>query len=213
MLLVVLAARRRRRLVRPARTTPAVAAAAGRAATTPQRRHADGPHTAPQPKSRRASSTGRRSSPAAARAAVRAPAAILVDAGTGRVLWAERPHERRKIASLTKIMTATARAAEVPWSSTDHRRPARSRACRSCARGCAPASSVQGLEALLRAAPLLRERRREPARDLERRLGPRVPPPDERRGDAARAARHALHEPERVIRDGGNYSTPGTSRR
>jgi serine-type D-Ala-D-Ala carboxypeptidase (penicillin-binding protein 5/6) len=35
-----------------------------------------------------------------------AAAAIVVDAGTGRVLWQLRPHERRKVASLTKIMTA-----------------------------------------------------------------------------------------------------------
>jgi D-alanyl-D-alanine carboxypeptidase len=35
-----------------------------------------------------------------------APAAIVVDAGTGRVLWQLQPHERRKVASLTKIMTA-----------------------------------------------------------------------------------------------------------
>jgi serine-type D-Ala-D-Ala carboxypeptidase (penicillin-binding protein 5/6) len=49
---------------------------------------------------------------------VRAPAAILVDADSGRVLWAERPHERRKIASLTKIMTATLALREVPWKST-----------------------------------------------------------------------------------------------
>jgi serine-type D-Ala-D-Ala carboxypeptidase (penicillin-binding protein 5/6) len=49
---------------------------------------------------------------------VRAPAAILVDAGTGRVLWAERARERRKIASLTKIMTATLALREVPWAST-----------------------------------------------------------------------------------------------
>jgi len=48
---------------------------------------------------------------------VRAPAAILVDADTGRVLWAERPHQRRKIASLTKIMTATLALREVPWQS------------------------------------------------------------------------------------------------
>jgi D-alanyl-D-alanine carboxypeptidase len=48
---------------------------------------------------------------------VRAPAAILVDAGTGRVLWAKRAHERRKIASLTKIMTATLALREVPWGS------------------------------------------------------------------------------------------------
>jgi D-alanyl-D-alanine carboxypeptidase len=49
---------------------------------------------------------------------VRAPAAILVDADTGRVLWAERPHQRRKIASLTKIMTATLALHAVPWLST-----------------------------------------------------------------------------------------------
>ena len=49
---------------------------------------------------------------------VRAPAAILVDAETGRVLWAERPHQRRKIASLTKIMTATLALQHVPWKST-----------------------------------------------------------------------------------------------
>jgi D-alanyl-D-alanine carboxypeptidase len=35
-----------------------------------------------------------------------AAAAIVVDAGTGRVLWQLKPHERRKVASLTKIMTA-----------------------------------------------------------------------------------------------------------
>ncbi len=49
---------------------------------------------------------------------VRAPAAILVDADTGRVLWSERPHKRMKIASLTKIMTATLALGEVPWRST-----------------------------------------------------------------------------------------------
>ncbi|HET8751015.1 MAG TPA: hypothetical protein VFM43_00640, partial [Gaiellaceae bacterium] len=49
---------------------------------------------------------------------VHAPAAILVDAHTGRVLWAKRAHERRKIASLTKIMTATLALREVPWDST-----------------------------------------------------------------------------------------------
>jgi serine-type D-Ala-D-Ala carboxypeptidase (penicillin-binding protein 5/6) len=55
---------------------------------------------------------------AGAHVRIRAPAAILVDADTGRVLWAERPHERRKIASLTKIMTATLALKEVPWRST-----------------------------------------------------------------------------------------------
>jgi D-alanyl-D-alanine carboxypeptidase (penicillin-binding protein 5/6) len=37
---------------------------------------------------------------------VLAPAAILVDRTSGRVLWAKRPHERRQVASTTKIMTA-----------------------------------------------------------------------------------------------------------
>jgi D-alanyl-D-alanine carboxypeptidase len=49
---------------------------------------------------------------------VAAPAAILVDAHTGQVLWAKRAHDRRKIASLTKIMTATLALHEVPWEST-----------------------------------------------------------------------------------------------
>jgi serine-type D-Ala-D-Ala carboxypeptidase (penicillin-binding protein 5/6) len=49
---------------------------------------------------------------------IRAPAAILVDADTGRVLWSERPHQRMKIASLTKIMTATLALDEVPWQTT-----------------------------------------------------------------------------------------------
>ena len=38
---------------------------------------------------------------------VTARSAILVDADTGRVLWAKRAHRRRPIASTTKIMTAT----------------------------------------------------------------------------------------------------------
>jgi D-alanyl-D-alanine carboxypeptidase len=33
-------------------------------------------------------------------------AAVLVDGKTGRVLWAQKAHERRKVASTTKIMTA-----------------------------------------------------------------------------------------------------------
>ncbi len=38
-----------------------------------------------------------------------------MDAHTGRVLWAKRPHQRRPVASLTKIMTATLALREVPW--------------------------------------------------------------------------------------------------
>jgi serine-type D-Ala-D-Ala carboxypeptidase (penicillin-binding protein 5/6) len=49
---------------------------------------------------------------------IAAPAAILVDAHTGRVLWTKRAHVRRKIASLTKIMTATLALREVPWQAT-----------------------------------------------------------------------------------------------
>jgi serine-type D-Ala-D-Ala carboxypeptidase (penicillin-binding protein 5/6) len=49
---------------------------------------------------------------------VHAAAAILVDADTGRVLWADHPHERLKIASLTKIMTATLALNDVRWRST-----------------------------------------------------------------------------------------------
>jgi D-alanyl-D-alanine carboxypeptidase (penicillin-binding protein 5/6) len=37
---------------------------------------------------------------------LRAPAAIVIDARTGRVLWEKHAHERRAVASTTKIMTA-----------------------------------------------------------------------------------------------------------
>ena len=37
---------------------------------------------------------------------VKAPVAIVIDAGTGQVLWSKREHMRRPIASTTKIMTA-----------------------------------------------------------------------------------------------------------
>jgi D-alanyl-D-alanine carboxypeptidase (penicillin-binding protein 5/6) len=37
---------------------------------------------------------------------VHVAAGIVVDAGSGRVLWSHRPHARRAIASLTKLMTA-----------------------------------------------------------------------------------------------------------
>jgi serine-type D-Ala-D-Ala carboxypeptidase (penicillin-binding protein 5/6) len=38
--------------------------------------------------------------------AIAAPAAIVIDAQTGEVLWARHPHARRPIASTTKLMTA-----------------------------------------------------------------------------------------------------------
>ncbi len=37
---------------------------------------------------------------------VHVAAGIVVDAGSGRVLWSHRPHARRAVASLTKLMTA-----------------------------------------------------------------------------------------------------------
>jgi len=47
-----------------------------------------------------------------------APEAILVDAQTGRVLWERSAHQRRAIASTTKIMTALLALREVPWHRT-----------------------------------------------------------------------------------------------
>jgi D-alanyl-D-alanine carboxypeptidase (penicillin-binding protein 5/6) len=44
-----------------------------------------------------------------------AAAAILVDADTGQVLWAKNPHQRRPVASTTKIMTALLALKEVGW--------------------------------------------------------------------------------------------------
>jgi serine-type D-Ala-D-Ala carboxypeptidase (penicillin-binding protein 5/6) len=45
---------------------------------------------------------------------VTGPAAILVDASTGAVLWAKRPHLRRPIASTTKIMTGVLALEHLP---------------------------------------------------------------------------------------------------
>ena len=73
---------------------------------------------------------GASSAPEAKGPKIKAPAAIVIDAGTGRVLWAKREHMRRPIASTTKIMTAlvamehlrpndivvvTRKASRVPW--------------------------------------------------------------------------------------------------
>src|SRR5262245_17038174 len=88
----------------PARTQP----------TTQTTKHSDPKPQHPQPPPRLLYGTPLL---AGSHVRVRAPAAILVDADTGRVLWAQRPHQRRKIASLTKIMTATLALREVPWES------------------------------------------------------------------------------------------------
>ncbi len=45
---------------------------------------------------------------------ITAPAAILVDANTGAVLWAKRPHQRRPVASTTKIMTGVLALEHLP---------------------------------------------------------------------------------------------------
>jgi D-alanyl-D-alanine carboxypeptidase (penicillin-binding protein 5/6) len=50
--------------------------------------------------------SGASGSPQAKGPTIKAPAAIVIDAGTGRVIWAKRKHLRRPIASTTKIMTA-----------------------------------------------------------------------------------------------------------
>jgi serine-type D-Ala-D-Ala carboxypeptidase (penicillin-binding protein 5/6) len=53
-----------------------------------------------------------------AHARILAPEAILVDAHTGRVLWQKHDHQRRAVASTTKIMTALLALREVPWRKT-----------------------------------------------------------------------------------------------
>ena len=50
--------------------------------------------------------SGASGAPPAKAPKIKAPVAIVIDAGTGRVLWAKREHMRRPIASTTKIMTA-----------------------------------------------------------------------------------------------------------
>ena len=136
--LTPVAPRRRRRRYRAGRVALFVlavlaAAAAGvwfgrRAAARPQHHTTAALHRAPAPAPRKVSHDSASKRPprlvygtpllAGAHVRIGAPAAILVDEDTGRVLWAERPHERRKIASLTKIMTATLALNEVPWQST-----------------------------------------------------------------------------------------------
>jgi D-alanyl-D-alanine carboxypeptidase len=49
---------------------------------------------------------------------ITAPSAILVDAGTGTVLWARRPRRRRPIASTTKIMTGVLALEHLPLAKT-----------------------------------------------------------------------------------------------
>ena len=61
------------------------------------------PRTAPPRPARLLFARGLVTSP---RPRLSARAAILVDADTGRVLWARRPHRRLPVASTTKIMTA-----------------------------------------------------------------------------------------------------------
>ena len=83
---------------RPAAETTATAAGAP-VTTAPTR--AASPQPEPQPLLVVAAGPRKRFTPR-----LTARAAILVDAATGRVLWALRPHLRRQIASTTKIMTA-----------------------------------------------------------------------------------------------------------
>jgi D-alanyl-D-alanine carboxypeptidase (penicillin-binding protein 5/6) len=58
--------------------------------------------------------TGAPLSKEALRSPVSARAAIVIDAGTGRVVWEHRPHRRLPIASTTKIMTALLALRHVP---------------------------------------------------------------------------------------------------
>ena len=101
----------------------------GRRATTTHHHPAAAPHPSSKPVARTISRPAKPEAPlrlltgaplleGRVHERIGAPAAILVDARTGRILWAKRAHERRKIASLTKIMTATLALREVPWEST-----------------------------------------------------------------------------------------------
>ena len=109
--------RRRRRRVLPRLLVLVLAVvAAGIAAFAVTRGHAQ-PKSAPAPH-RHAGVVARRAAnsrperlvvgPALVRGRLplNAPAAIVVDARNGRVLWSKHAHERRAVASTTKIMTA-----------------------------------------------------------------------------------------------------------
>ena len=120
-------------------------------------------------------------------------------------------HERRQVASTTKIMTALLALRKlrphdiVTVDKSVPRVPLVREGLRARASG-------RGVEALLLAAPLLRQRRRTRARDRRRRRQMDVHPRDERRGEDARPARHALLVAER--RQGRTTTrAPGTSPR
>ena len=138
----------------------------------------------------------RRSCTTRSRRRCSASAAVLVDGKTGRVLWARNAHERRQVASTTKIMTAllALRKLQPHDIVTVDKSVPRVPLVRE---GLRAGERVAGVEALLLAAPLLRQRRRARARDRGRRRQVDVHPVDERRGEEARPARHALLDPER----------------
>jgi serine-type D-Ala-D-Ala carboxypeptidase (penicillin-binding protein 5/6) len=81
-----------------AHVTPPRAQRQAPATSAPAQRPA--PRPRPQPLLLAGGTAGSPTGPLSARAA------ILVDARTGRVLWAHRPHRRLPVASTTKIMTA-----------------------------------------------------------------------------------------------------------
>ena len=141
---------------------------------------------------------------------VTAPAAILIDARTGAVLWKKRPHMRRPIASTTKIMTAVVamsrlRANDVVVVPKEATRVA---------------PYKEGLHAgdRLPAWKLFYGLCSSPATTLPSRSRSRgrdeaaFHRTDEREGKSSRTPGHAVSEPQRADRR-GNYSSAGISRR
>ena len=146
--------------------------------------------------------------PAAGRAApsdthgrprIGAPAAIVVDARDGRVLYRRDANTRRPIASVTKLMTALLSVEMLPLRAPSAGRALRRRpggvAARARARG---ADDGRGPDA--RAAARERERRGRHAGARRRRVGPRFVTPDEPQGAGARPDPYALREPGRPRR-------------
>ena len=105
-------------------------------------------------------------------------------------------HERRHVASTTKIMTAllALRKLQPHDIVTVDKSVPRVPLVRE---GLRAGERVAGVEALLLAPPLLGQRRRARACDRRGRRQVDVHPVDERRGEDARAARHALLDAER----------------
>ena len=129
-------------------------------------------------------SSAARSSATRSRRGSLGAAAVLVDAKTGRVLWAKQAHERRQVASTTKIMTALLALRKLRPHDivTVDKSVPRVPLVRE---GLRAGEQVEAWKLFYSLLLLLGERRRARAGDRRRRRQVDVHPRDERRGAAS----------------------------